>query len=264
MDLVLAGIKPLSIFANRQKTAVISILNKVRIDIGCKHVGHVFSVRGKRKDETFVSVTYPGKWLLNYALRSYFSIDPVISHPSRTSRPLILNELSEGDTAIRDFVDDARRYGLGRSFVSFPVMPFSGTPGSVMFSFDLEYCEFESFFEMKGEILRKAARDVHLAIVGVRGFSEVVLPEGILTALERAVLASFAEGSTIAATALALNIPETDVAEHLGRACTALECRNVMQAIAKAVGQGLIDIDVNATRPRAGFVPSQDGQGIRH
>ncbi len=64
MDLVLAGVRPLSLFANRQKSAVISILTDARKAVGCKHIGHVFNARGHSREETFVSATYPGKWLV--------------------------------------------------------------------------------------------------------------------------------------------------------------------------------------------------------
>lgn len=257
MDLVLAGVRPLSFFANRQKNAVAAILNEARKSVGCKHIGHVFTARGKSKDETFVSVTYPGKWLLNYALRSYFSIDPVIGHPSRTSRPIILNEMSAEDAAVKDLVDDARRYGLGRSFVSFPILPFSGNSGSVMFAFDMEYGRFQEFFDQESERLRAAARDIHISILRMRGFNVSQLENDTLNQMERGSLAMIAEGMSFADAAGKLGVSVTVFTACIASACSKLECRNAVHAVAKALAHGLIEIDVSATRPQTGYVPSQ-------
>jgi len=257
MDLVLAGVRPLSLFANREKSAVIAILTEMRKSLACKHIGHVFTARGKTRDETFVSVTYPGKWLLNYALRSYFSIDPVMNHPSTTSKPIILNEMSVDDSAVRDMVDDARRYGLGRSFVSFPVLPFSEHPGSVMFSFDMEYDRFQDYFERESESLRSAAQTIHLSVLNVRGFSISAPGAETLSQRERKALALLAEGTSFPTAARQLELSDAVFSATVSSACAKLDSRNVVHAIAKAMVHGLIEIDVSATRPQTGLVPSQ-------
>ncbi|PWV99828.1 LuxR family transcriptional regulator [Hoeflea marina] len=264
MDLVLAGVRPLSLFANRQKSAVITILTDARKAVGCKHIGHVFNARGSSREETFVSVTYPGKWLINYALRSYFAIDPVMAQPMRDAKPIILNEISICDSAVRGLVDDARRYGLGRSFVSFPVMPFSSHPGSVMFSFDMEYEQFIAYFESERENLRAAARDIHLSVLRVRGFSVSEPGKEALSSLEQASLNLLAEGTGFADAAERLGVSGVVFSAITKSACAKLGCHNVIHAVAKSIAYGLIEVDVGATRPRTAGVPSPAGSTTPH
>lgn len=264
MDLVLAGVRPLSLFANRQKSAVISILTDARKAVGCKHIGHVFNARGHSREETFVSVTYPGKWLINYALRSYFAIDPVMAPPMHDAKPIILNEISLDDTAVRGLVDDARRYGLGRSFVSFPVMPFSSHPGSVMFSFDMEYEDFHAFFERESENLRAAARDIHLSVLRVRGFAVCEPGAESLSAVEQSSLNLLAEGMGFEEAAGRMGLSGDAFSEITKSACAKLGCHNVIHAVAKSMAYGLIEIDVAATRPQAACVPSPAGSMTPH
>lgn len=264
MDLVLAGVRPLSLFANRQKSAVISILTEARKAVRCKHIGHVFNARGNSREETFVSVTYPGKWLINYALRSYFSIDPVMAQPMHDAKPIILNEISIDDTAVRGLVDDARRYGLGRSFVSFPVMPFSSHPGSVMFSFDMEYEDFHSYFDREAENLRAAARDIHLSVLRVRGFAAFEPGTETLNTLEQGSLRLLAEGLGYADAAERMGVSVIAFSSITKSACAKLGCQNVIHAVAKSMAFGLIDIDVRATRQQAACVPSPAGPMTPH
>lgn len=241
MDLVLAGIKPLSVFASREKSEVGRLLNTCRNAVGCRHVGHVLIRRTSDRPETFVSVTYPGKWLINYGLRSYFSIDPVVNHAEITTRPLILEELSGSDRRVREMLRDARRFGIGRSFVSFSIMPSSDLPGSIMFSFDIEPTDFPAFFRRNEERLQRAARQMHLDILAVRGLTSVMRMSSELDDHERRCLAALANGHSFGEISLMLDTAPDRVSDMMGGILRKLGCSNSMQAVSRALSLGLLD-----------------------
>ncbi|MGN6550199.1 MAG: helix-turn-helix transcriptional regulator [Pararhizobium sp.] len=267
MDLVLAGVKPISMFSSREKSAVGTILTASRKTVACKHIGHVFTRREGPRPETFISVTYPGKWLINYAVRSYFSIDPVINHSERTHRPIILQDLSQENGALRTMLADARRFGLGRSFVSFCVMPNSETPGSVMFSFDIEPAEFQPFFAANEARLREAARKIHLDILSARGLLGARAWAFDLTEREERCLAALANGRTFAEIAETMDGTPGDVSDMMRGICAKLDCSNSMQAVSRALALGLLDeSDADALKPQQqnGFSPRRDVPPTRH
>ena len=263
MDLVLAGIKPLSIFASREKNEVGRLLNSCRNSVGCRHVGHVLVRRAKGRPETFVSVTYPGKWLINYGLRSYFSIDPVVNHAEITTRPIILDDLTSSDRRVKDMLTDARRFGIGRSFVSFSIMPSSDLPGSVMFSFDIEPAEFASFFRKNEERLQRAARQIHLDILSVRGLTSNMRMSTDLDERERRCLEALANGHSFGEISLMLDTGPELIADMMSRILEKLDCGNSMQAVSRALSLGLLD--ESDPMPPGGGLRSLPGVGqTRH
>lgn len=266
MDLVLAGLKPLSMFASREKNAVGALLTACRKSLGCKHVGHVFIRKDGERPETFVSVTYPGKWLLNYALRSYFAIDPVVNHNEITANPIILQDIGSENSAVRNMLADARRFGLGRSFVSFSVMASSETPGSVMFSFDIEPDDFAAYINSNEQRLREAARKIHLDILSVRGLLGERAWTFDLTDREKRCLSALANGRTFAQIGQILDTTADGVADMMRSICAKLDCSNSMQAVTRALSLGLLDEAEEAVRPqpRNGFSPMLGARPTRH
>jgi len=266
MDLVLAGVRPLSMFASREKSAVGALLTACRKSIQCKHVGHVFIRRDGTRPETFVSVTYPGKWLLNYALRSYFSIDPVINHNEISSNPIILQDMGSNNGAVRNMLADAQRFGIGRSFVSFGVMPASETPGSVMFSFDIEPTEFAAYFAVNEARLREAARKVHLDILTARGLLGERAWTFDLSEGEKRCLAALANGRTFSEIAQILDTTPEGVADLMRTICAKLDCGNSMQAVTRALSLGLLDEACEALKQpsRTGLSPMPSAPRTRH
>lgn len=263
MDLVLAGVKPLSFFISREKNRIRQLLTGCRAEVGCRHMAHVFVQREARKPETFVSVTYPGKWILNYALRSYFSIDPVINHAEISADPIILEDLAASDERVREMLADARRFGIGRSFVSFSIMPASEFPGSVMFSFDIEPEHFRDFFMANRLRLQEAARRIHFDILAARGFCLSNDDDVRLTDGERRCLTALANGFTFADISLLLNTTPEAVAAMVRSICAKLDCGNAMHAVSRALSLGILDAS-NPMQLQNGFWPTQGARLTRH
>lgn len=266
MDLVLAGVRPLSMFASREKNAVGALLTSCRKSLACKHVGHVFIRREGARPETFISVTYPGKWLLNYALRSYFSIDPVINHNEITPNPIILQDIGTENGPVRNMLADAQRFGLGRSFVSFSVMPSSETPGNVMFSFDIDPTEFAGYFATHETRLREAARKIHLDILSARGLLGARAWTFELTDREKRCLSALANGRTFVQIADVLGTTPDGVTDMMRGICAKLDSTNSMQALTRALSLGLLDGSEETVRPqpRNDFSPTPGVRQTRH
>lgn len=264
MDLVLAGVRPLSFLAGREKNAVSAVLTAQKKELGCKNIGHVYVRRDGPRPETFVSVTYPGRWLINYAARSYFSIDPVINHSERTHAPIILNDVARSSRAVGAMIADARRFGIGKSFVSFTVMPASDLAGNVMFSFDVEPEAFTDYFDAHHDRLKEAARRLHLDILAARGF----LPHSVLTfeldVRERACLTALAHGKAFDEIAATLGASRAEVTALMGSVCTKLGCANSMQAVSRALSLGLVEDRESVRPPRDALQPMPDAPATRH
>ncbi|MDX3926400.1 MAG: autoinducer binding domain-containing protein [Shinella sp.] len=250
MDLVLAGLGPLSFFAGRQKSNVCTILNRCRDEIGCRHVAHIFKQRASGQEETYISVTYPGRWLLNYAIRNYFAVDPVIRDAGMAAPVRILNP-NEEEAAVRAMFADAQSFGIGRSFVDFQVMPHSDYPGTVMFTFDVEPGGIEAYVEARRARLLEAARNLHLDTMRARGLMPQGVPCDELNNEEMQCIAMIAEGRTYREIGERLSWHDERVAMVVAALCERLGCANPLHVVTHCLSRGLLrDLDETFMPPR--------------
>lgn len=252
MDLVLAGLGSLSRFAGRRKSHVCSILQRCRDEIGCRHVAHVFLQRIPGREETYISVTYPGRWLLNYAIRNYFSVDPVIRDGERPSALRILNHVEGESAEVRAMLADAQAFGIGRSFVEIQVMPHSEYRGTVLFTFDVGPDCIEAYIAERRSHLLMAARKLHIDTMKARR----LMPEGgevrELDAEEVRCVSMIAEGCDYRAIAEALSWSEHRVAITVRSLCERLGCANPLHMVTFCLAQGLLpDMTDGLTRQQS-------------
>ena len=250
MDLVLAGLGPLSRFAGRQKSTVCSILNRCREEIGCRHVAHVFLQRSPGQEETYISVTYPGRWLLNYAIRNYFAVDPVIRDEDRPTAIRILNYAEQGVGAVRAMFVDAQSFGIGRSFVEFQVMPHSEYRGTVMFTFDIDPDLIEGYIEKRRDCLLEAARRLHVDTLRARGLMPGDVCGSELTRDEMTIVTMIADGRTFFEISGALRWSEHRVSLTVNDLCERLNCTNPLHMVTRCISQGLLADDDSGVRPQ--------------
>ncbi len=242
MDLVLAGIKPLSLFSGRQKNAVCDLLHACRREIGCRHVAHVYSERKGARPETYISVTYPGRWLLNYALRNYFTVDPVVNYGQEREMVVLLNEAAKENAPLKAMISDAQSFKIGRSFLSVSVMPHSEYRGAVLFTFDVEPEEMAPFLAEHQEKLVAAARHLHIEALKARGLLRSDLREFNLNRRELRCLSLMAHGVCIDDIGHALDLSPEHVAALVSELCQRFECNNSMQLISRAMSLGLLSM----------------------
>ncbi|MBD8553481.1 autoinducer binding domain-containing protein [Rhizobium sp. CFBP 8762] len=254
MDLVLAGIGPYSLFAGRQKSTVCSLLKACRKQIGCRHVAHVYLDQRQRNPETYISVTYPGRWLLNYALRNYFTIDPMVVRTSDFYSIRVLNHVGETDKAIRGMIADAQLFGLGRTFVQVPVMTNSEYSGAVMFAFDIEPSDIHTYLEAHNDQLVRAARVLHLETLKARGLLDREIMEFSFSPVEQHCVTLLGQGCNTAEIARETGLAEEKVSVLVLRLCDLLECSNPMHLVIRSQKLGLLSEPV--TRRRSGSSPT--------
>lgn len=249
MDLVLAGIKPLSLFSGRQKNAVCDLLRACRRDVGSRHVAHVYAERKGARPETYISVTYPGRWLLNYALRNYFAVDPVVNYGHEREILVLLNQEAEQNAPLKAMIADAQAFKIGRSFLAVSVMPHSEYRGAVLFTFDVEPEAMAPFMKEKREKLIAAARHLHIETLKARGLLTSDLREFQLSRLEMRCLSLMADGVTLNEIAAETGISSDQISSILNELCQRFGCINPMQLISRAMSLGLISMFDDVTMP---------------
>lgn len=258
MDLVLAGIKPLSLFSSRQKNAVCDLLRACRRDVGSRHVAHVYSERKGANPETYISVTYPGRWLLNYALRNYFAVDPVVNYGHEPEMVVLLNEAAVHNAALKAMLNDAQSFRIGRSFLAVSVLPHSEYRGAVLFTFDIEPEAMSSFLAEKREELIAAARQLHVGTLKARNLLTSDLREFELNHLEMRCLSLMAHGVSIGDIAKKMDIPSEQISVMVKELCQRFGCINSMQLIGRAMSLGLLSMfDDVMTPPHSDSSPRQ-------
>lgn len=258
MDLVLAGIKPLSLFSGRQKNAVCALLNASRREVGCRHVAHVYAERKGEKPETYISVTYPARWLLNYALRNYFAVDPVVNYGHDSEMVVLLNDAAGRNAPLKAMINDARSFGIGKSYLAVSAMPHSEYRGAVLFTFDVEPEAMKSYLAEHQEKIIASARHLHIETLKARGLVTTALREFQLSRLELRCLSMMAHGIPSGEIASELSIPGDQLSSMLADLCQRLSCNNTMQLISRAISLGLVNMfDDVMTPPHSGSSPRQ-------
>ncbi|MDI7863382.1 autoinducer binding domain-containing protein [Rhizobiaceae bacterium n13] len=226
--------------------------------MGCRHVAHVYAERKGEKPETYISVTYPARWLLNYALRNYFAVDPVVNYGQESGMVVLLNEVADQNAPLKAMINDARSFGVGKSFLAVSAMPYSEYRGAVLFTFDVEPEAMKVLLEEREEKIIAAARHLHVETLKARGLVTSVLREFQLSRLELRCLSLMAHGVSSAEIAGELGIPADQLSSMLADLCQRLGCINSMQLISRAISLGLVNMfDDVMTPPHSGSSPRQ-------
>ncbi len=105
-------------------------------------------------------VTYPFRWQARYFLKHYASIDPVITHGRTAIDPFDWEDMMTDDPAVRGFIAEAARNGVGKNGYSIPVRPDPHADFSVV-SFNSDHPK-EEWLRFKAE---NAARMSQLALL---------------------------------------------------------------------------------------------------
>ena len=145
-------------------------------------------------------------WLLNYALRNYFAVDPVVNYGHENEMLVLLNEAADQNAPLKAMIADARSFGIGKSFLAVSVMPHSEYRGAVLFTFDVEPEAMKSFLAERQEKISAAAKHLHVETLKARGLVTSVLREFQLGRLELRCLSMMAHGVSSAEIASDLGI----------------------------------------------------------
>ena len=186
--------------------------------------------------------SYQDEWRARYFAKAYMSIDPVVTHCVSHMTPFSweqITPLERDDKSIRDFMGEARDFGLN-SGVSFPLHTPQGEFAilSVASSLDPEHAKAKVLEAIPATYLFTT----HLHENVRKIFQQLGLPLKKVTLIEREreCLLWVTEGKTSWDTSEILGVSEQTVISHLQNTCEKLNVFSPKQAMARAVSSGLI------------------------
>jgi LuxR family transcriptional regulator, quorum-sensing system regulator VjbR len=234
------------LFGAKPNHTTYDLLCKLKADLGCQHIAHVFQsptaqAKGPLAAETSVVVTYPTSWIIRYSMRNYFRIDPLMRMEGQISTVCDLAELAADSPEIADFLHDGEIHGLGNFMVAVPVSHELGYPGNTLLTFDLEPTKRKAFLASNRERWAAAADLVHQTVLQERGLASVPTTAQ-LTRREVECLRWAAFGKTDGEIADILSIARWTVVTYLQNAKVKLGCPNRTAAVATALVMGIIDL----------------------
>ena len=188
----------------------------------------------------------PNAWRSHYEENGYLAVDPAVRHCMRSIRPLIWQDLQlDPQTDEKSFrvMHEAREFGLA-SGASLSIRGGRGEVGVLSFSSE------RTPHQTRPEI-ESAIPDLYLLSAYVHEAAGRLVTQGALpfnppelTARERECLLWAAEGKTSWEIARILGISERTAIFHLQNAARRLNASSRQQAVALAISQGLISLQL--------------------
>ncbi len=187
---------------------------------------------------------YPSQWRDHYTESEYDHVDPTVSYCASHSTPLLWSQvdrlpLGPVSRKARTFMEDAQDFGL-RDGVSIPVHSLQGDRGMFSLSSDEEPARAASRISATLADANLFSLYLHEAVLRVFSQQELPLGRVHLTDREQECLLWASEGKTAWETSQILRISERTVTYHLQNAADKMQVSNRQQAVARAIGLGLI------------------------
>jgi len=197
-----------------------------------------------RESRSYVWTNAPLEWVQRYDQRAYFEVDPRVSEAIASAAPMLWDRFSFPDSRRRrEFFDDAARYGVC-SGVAVGLRDSKRAQSG--FYLSSSQSRLDDAFrahcaERQGEILL-LAHYVHAMLTASIVDRELQPPTAgaPLSPRELECLQLAAKGLSSSQIATTLGIGERTVHFHFGNLLSKLDAANRHQAIAKAVGAGLV------------------------
>ncbi|MCX2698752.1 helix-turn-helix transcriptional regulator [Ochrobactrum chromiisoli] len=229
---------------------VLSLLQRIRDEIGCRHIIHTF--RGRMGDNTKVSaddltvvMTVPVSWSTRYSTKNYFVIDPIFQEDApyfRNDASGIVRNLADDAKvcpAVMELQQDAEKHGLGNLFIGLSARNQKGVMGCTLFSFEVTDEDHEQFIARMRPRLLSLSGIIHSSLCGCKDANSA---NGLLTPREVDCLRWAASGKTDGEIADILSIARWTVVTYLQNAKIKLNCSNRTSAVATALSLGIIDM----------------------
>ena len=209
---------------------------------GLEHVLYA-KVNGstQKQEDITIQGTYSNEWLQHYLASGYFDIDPVTQSGLVETLPFDWRDLPKDSKAVNQLFNEAGEFGIGNQGLSIPLFDAQGE--RALFNINTSASD-RDWDKCKGPLLR----DFHIIshFFHHRLMAEVAnmppLTDHDLSTVEIECLKWAAEGKSIWETSVILTLPERNVRYHLDQARRKLQCNTKIQAVAKAVAVGLINI----------------------
>jgi len=193
--------------------------------------------KGKIKSHEIVNISYPDEWLNIYVTQKYYQIDPIVVENFSQFKLQYWADTYRINTPPKDFLFTAEDFGLKKGY-TYGARNLKGTEGSI-FSLSSDYLERHDRTEV---ILTYLIPHLHQAL------SRILDPpsrknKNFLSVRQREVLNWIKQGKSSWDISVILGISERTVKFHVGTIMQKFDVVTRTQAVAVALGQGLIDID---------------------
>lgn len=179
------------------------------------------------------------EFLLMYAERDYFLLDPLAQYCLRTATPFVWEEvllLHEQAPIVRRIYSEAAEFGMANGF-SMPVRTFEGLRGTVTFAGPRASFEVQERLEL--EILGLV---MHARVAELCREIDSYMIEVRLTEREQEALKWGAMGKTSEEIANILGLTKRTIDQHFENAARKLGTTNRVQTVVKAFRQNLISL----------------------
>ncbi len=194
-----------------------------------------------RGEKPLLAMTYSSEWQKRYAQKGYVDIDPIVRAGLGGILPVDWSEIDRSEPLIRRFFGEAQELDVGANGVSIPIRGRHGEFALFTLTSNVSLGEWRV---MKQELLRDAvmlAWNFHAAALRAQQTEKEA--EAVRLSLREAnCLRWKALGKTDDEIAGILGISAHTVRFHLESARARLNAANTMNAVAKALALGLINM----------------------
>lgn len=249
-----------SFFGKEYCATVLETYRTARQRLSCKHITHItpkHAYSNSEKDSVLsVISTVPADWIVNYAAKNYFDIDPLF-HQKWSNSPVVdsfsITEIyseKQNTLLLQNFVDDMRTHKFAASFVMVTHNLNNHQEAHTIFAFDnpkgQKCIDAVELIRLLEKDLVQAANQIHQAVSTVirhhSDHKKEVQSLVVLTPREIDCLKWAARGKTDGEIAEILSIARWTVVTYLQNAKIKLGCSNRTSAVAVAMSLGIIPL----------------------
>lgn len=252
-----------SFFGKEYRSSILETYSDVHRRLACRHITHITPKHPddnpSQENVRIVVTTYPSDWVVKYAVKSYFDIDPLFhqkwSDPAASQSVSIaeIYQPKQNTPALQGFVDDMRGYKFGQIYIMVTQRLNGHGDAHTIFAFDRLQDQNGKKDMNAADLIRllekefiKAAEQVHEAVLkAVCDYStqkKEVQSLVALTPREVDCLKWAARGKTDGEIADILSIARWTVVTYLQNAKIKLGCANRTSAVAVAMSLGIIPL----------------------
>lgn len=194
-----------------------------------------FSTPPKIGETSFHATTYPDEWVRRYLDQDYFKVDPVLRALPRMTVPLDWSQCRGLSEEGARFFADADAHEIGHHGMTMALRHPSGAVGALSFTSGRQRGPFSRLSLAELSAMNAFGQMLHDRLVGL--MTEAPRP---MTPREIECLRRLLAGVTPKTIASDLGVSESRVRFLLRSSCAKLGCRTTEQALARAVGLGLL------------------------
>ncbi len=185
--------------------------------------------------------TYPDEWLTHYFASGYLAHDPVPQSGFVATHPFDWADLPKDSKLVQQIFSEAKELGFGDQGLTIPIVGLNGERAIFNITSNANDREWAASRARLTSEFQVLAQFLHNAIANLD--PPATLPTSQkLDDTEVECLKWAASGKSIWETSVILTLPERNVRYHLDQARRKLQCNTKVQAVARAVATGLINI----------------------